>query len=78
MDAPSFDRRNFKFNLRMVRAAFEEYKRQHPEQLFSRDITNMPPPSELPPEFLPLSPAPTNPPPRPPPNSLPTGPDNYE
>ena len=47
MDVAGFDRRICKFNLRMVSAAFEEYKRQHPEKLLPRDITDMPRPSEL-------------------------------
>ena len=78
MDVASFDRRICKFNLRMVRAAFEEYKRQHPEKLLPRDITDMPPPSEPPPGFLPPSRLPANPRNRPAPNSPPAGPDNYE
>jgi hypothetical protein len=78
MDVASFDRRICEFNLRMVRAAFEEYKREHPEQLLPNDITDMPPPSEPPPGFLPSSRPPANPPNRPPPSSPPAGPDNYD
>ena len=78
MDVASFDRRICEFNLRMVRAAFEEYKRQHPEKLLPGDITDMPPPSDPPPGFLPSSRAPANPPNRPRPSSPPAGPDNYD
>jgi hypothetical protein len=78
MDVSSFDRRICEFNLRMVRAGFQEYKRQHPEEFLLRDITDMPPPSELPPGIRPSSRPPANPPSRPRLNSPPAGPDNYE
>jgi hypothetical protein len=78
MDAASFDRRICEFNLRMVRAAGEEYFREHPETLLPRDITDMPPPSEIPPGFQPSSRPPTNQTSRPRPNSAPARPDNYE
>jgi hypothetical protein len=78
MDAASFDRRICEFNLRMVRAAGEEYLREHPETLLPRDITDMPPPSEIPPGFQPSSRPPTNQTSRPRPNSAPARPDNYE
>jgi hypothetical protein len=78
MDAASFDQRICEFNLQMLRAGFKEYQRQHPEKRLPKDITDMPPPSELPPGFQPSSRLPANPPNRPPPNSPPAGPDNYE
>ena len=78
IDAPSFDRRICEFNLRMVRAAFEEYKRQHPEKLLPKNITDMPPPSEIPPGFQPSSRPPTNQTSRPRLSSPPAEPDNYE
>ena len=78
MDVASFDRRICEFNLRMVNAGFQEYKRQHPEKLLPRNITDMPPPSELPPGFQLTPQSPTNPPNRPRPSSPPAGPDIYE
>jgi hypothetical protein len=62
----------------MVRAAFEEYKRQHPENLLPKDIMDMPPPSKLPPGFQPSSRPPANQTSRPRLSSPPAGPDNYE
>jgi hypothetical protein len=62
----------------MLDVAFEEYRRQHPEKLLPRHITDMPPPSELPPGFLPSSRATANPTNRPRTISPPAGPDNYE
>jgi hypothetical protein len=62
----------------MVNAGFQEYRRQHPEKLLPRNITDMSPPSELPPGFQLTPQSPTNPPNRPRPSSPPAGPDNYE
>ena len=55
-----FDRRICMFNLRMVSAALEEYKREHPEQLLPGEATDMPRPSGFSPGIPPLSPSPTN------------------
>jgi hypothetical protein len=77
-DVASFDRRICEFNLRMVNAGFQEYKLQHPEKLLPGNITDMPPPSELPPGFHPTPRPPANPTGRPRPNSPPARPDNYE
>jgi hypothetical protein len=60
IDVADFDQRICKFNIRMLRAAFEEYKREHPEQLLPGEASDMPPPSMFPPGFLPSSPSPTN------------------
>jgi hypothetical protein len=78
IDVASFDRRICEFNLQMVRAAFKEYNRQHPEKLLPRDITDMPPPSEPPPGFLPSSPSPTNSTGRTRPTLPPARADNHE
>lgn len=78
MDAASFDQRICEFNLQMLNAAFKEYQRQHPEKRLPKDITDMPPPSELPPGFQSPSRPPANPPSRPRSNSTPARPDNYE
>jgi hypothetical protein len=78
MDAAGFDQRICEFNLQMLHDGFKEYQRQHPEKRLPKDITDMPPPSELPPGFHSPSRPPANPPVRPRPSSAPARPDNYE
>jgi hypothetical protein len=51
-DAAVFERRICEFNLRTLRAAFEDYRAQHPEQAFPRGIVETPPPSPLPPDVV--------------------------
>jgi len=43
-DAPSFDRRRTEFNLKVMQAAFEGYKKEHPEMGFPNGQFDKPPP----------------------------------
>ena len=52
--ASGYDRRTCEFNLRMVNAAFREYRSQHPEMNLPANVTD-PPPPRLPPGFNPES-----------------------
>jgi len=53
----NFDRRGCEYNLRILKAALTEYKRQHPEIESPSDFTDAPPP-QLPPNFKPPPPGP--------------------
>jgi hypothetical protein len=53
-EVPSnYDRRCCEYNLRILKAAFVEYKRQHPEMDSPNNFTDTPPP-RLPPDFTPV------------------------
>ena len=51
-DAAIFERRLCQFNLRTLQAGFEDYRAQHPEQVFGGSVADLPPASPLPRDFM--------------------------